>query len=216
MPPAGHPQRRRGVGVVTSSETANPHQRLPTGLLGGIHRRRPAPSVSHAAARRSGSPPRPDIWKMRRSLPCQVGPAAGAGRDRLEGRRNVGRRPSSIGRGAGPGRDLRSWRLGRRRHHPRRHDGRWHPEPGTPLAPSAAHTQRRSRFGVGHPQAGKRRAAPATRHGAPGRHPSSSVGATSTRRPRCARTRRKRRPVVGGAPDRPFIDGSAEFGYESP
>ena len=26
--------------MVTSSETANPHQWLPTGLLGGIHRRR--------------------------------------------------------------------------------------------------------------------------------------------------------------------------------
>ncbi len=138
--------------VTPSSETANPHQPLPTGLLGGIHRRRPAPSVSHAAARRSGSPPRPDIWKkMRRSLPCQVGPAAGAGRDCPEGRRKVGRRPSSIGRGAGQGRDLRSWRPG----------AAWRPcRPTRSAGWSAA---RRGRRAVGRPEATHRPPRPSWR-----------------------------------------------------
>ncbi len=137
--------------VSPSSETANPHRRHATGLLGGIRRRRPAPSVSPAAARRSGSPPRPDNWKMRRSLPCQVGAAVGAGRDRPEGRRNVGRRPSSSGRGAGPGRDVRSWRSG----------AAWRPcRPPRSVGWAAT---RRGRRAVGRPEATHRPPRPSWR-----------------------------------------------------
>ena len=33
------------AGTSPDSDSANPHQRLATGLLGGIHRRRPAPPL---------------------------------------------------------------------------------------------------------------------------------------------------------------------------